>query len=402
MAKASEKRNLLVAQSGGPSMVINQSLVGVILAARGNPDVGSIYGALHGIQGILDENLIDLRKETPATLEAVAATPSSALGSVRRKPTAEDCEAIFEVLRKRNVKWFFYIGGNDSAETVHIINEQAGKAGHDLVCFHVPKTIDNDLRENDHTPGFGSAAAFVARALMGDDLDNRALGGVKIDIIMGRNAGFLTAASALARVYPDDGPHLIYMPERPFSTEQFIKDVKACMAKYGRCVVAVSEGIADEKGNLIASKFIHEVDSHGNAQLSGSGALGDALAALVKEKAGIKRVRADTFGYLQRSFPGVASPVDQEEARKAGIAAFEAAACGQYKSGSIAIRRVKGKKYDVTYDVVPLRNVARETRSMPDEFIAPEGNNVTQAFIDYAKPLLGELPAKALFKGVRA
>ena len=394
------KSNLLVAQSGGPSMVINQSLVGVVLAARGNPDVGKIYGALHGIQGILDEQFVDLRKETPANLEAVAATPSSALGSVRRKPTPEDCAAIFKVLQKNKIKWFFYIGGNDSAETANIINEYAQNAGEDLVCFHVPKTIDNDLRENDHTPGFGSAARFVACALMGDDLDNRALGGVKIDIIMGRHAGFLTAASALARVNKNDGPHLIYLPERPFSTTQFVKDVKDAVKTYGRCVVAVSEGIADKKGNLIASQFIHEVESHGNAQLSGSGALGDALANLIKDKAGIKRVRADTFGYLQRSFPGIASSVDQEEARKAGIAAFEAAASGKYKSGSIAIRRKKGRKYAVSFDVVPLKNVAKETRSMPDAFIAENGHDVTKAFIEYAAPIVGDLPVKAMLKGL--
>ena len=366
------KGNLLIAQSGGPSMVINQSLVGVILAARGNPDVGKIFGARHGIQGILDESFVDLRKPSVATLEAVAATPSSALGSVRRKPTEADCAAIFKILQKHGVKWFFYIGGNDSAETVHILGEHAAAAGEDIVCFHVPKTIDNDLRENDHTPGFGSAARFVACALMGDDLDNRALGGVKIDVIMGRHAGFLTAASALARVNPGDGPHLIYLPERPFSPTQFVSDVKAVVKREGRCVVAVSEGIADKKGNLIASKFLPR--------------------KLVLRK----RVRADTFGYLQRSFPGVASATDQEEARKAGIAAFEAAASGKWRSGSIAIRRKKGRKYAVSFDVVPLKSVAKETRSMPDVFIAENGHDVTDAFIAYARPLVGELPVKAM------
>ncbi len=392
--------NVLVAQSGGPSMVINQSLVGIILAARGNPGVGRILGARHGIQGILDESFADLRKETPARLEAVAATPSSALGSVRRKPTDADCAAILQVMRKRGIKWFFYIGGNDSAETVHILGEYAKAAGVEIVCFHVPKTIDNDLRVCDHTPGYGSAARFVACALMGDDLDNRALGGVKIDVIMGRHAGFLTAASALARVNPGDGPHLIYLPERPFSPAQFVKDVQAVVKQHGRCVVAVSEGIADKKGRLIAAQFLHEVDSHGNAQLSGSGALGDALADLVKEKTGIKRVRADTFGYLQRSFPGVASAVDQEEARKVGIAAFESAASGKWRSGSIAIRRKQGRKYAVAFDVVPLVSVAKETRSMPDAFIAENGHDVTDAFIAYARPLVGELPVKAMLKGM--
>ena len=239
-----KKGNMLIAQSGGPSMVINQSLVGAVLAARANRKVGKIYGSLHGIQGILDEQFIDLRKESKKTLEAVATTPSSALGSVRRKPTPEDCAAIFAVLKKLDIRYFFYIGGNDSAETAYIINEAAVKAEYGISCVHIPKTIDNDLRENDHTPGYGSAARFVACAVRGDDLDNRALGGVKIDVIMGRNAGFLTAASALARVDEDDGPHLVYLPERPFSIDRFIKDVKACMRKYGRCVAAVSEGIS--------------------------------------------------------------------------------------------------------------------------------------------------------------
>lgn len=392
-----KKGNMLVAQSGGPSMVINQSLVGVVLAARENKAVGKIYGALHGIQGILDEKFIDLRKESRSTLEAVANTPASALGSVRRKPTPEDCVAIFKVLKKLEIRYFFYIGGNDSAETVHIINEAAQQAAYGIRCFHIPKTIDNDLRENDHTPGYGSAARFVACAIKGDDLDNRALGGVKIDVIMGRNAGFLTAAAALARDEADDGPHLIYLPERPFTLEGFVKDVKAAMKKYGRCVIAVSEGIADKDGTPILAKYTKEVDSHGNVQLSGTGALGDLLAGIVKEKAGIKRVRADTFGYLQRSFPGIASATDAMEARLVGVAALQAAVCDDISSGSIAIKRKATKKYAVDFEVVPLRNVAKETRHMPDEFINKAGNDVTQAFIDYARPLVGALPKSERF-----
>jgi 6-phosphofructokinase 1 len=392
-----KKGNMLIAQSGGPSMVINQSLVGAVLAARDNQAVGKIYGALHGIQGILDETFIDLRKESRKTLEAVANTPSSALGSVRRKPTPEDCQSIFRVLRKLEIRYFFYIGGNDSAETVHIINEEAVQAGYGLGCFHIPKTIDNDLRENDHTPGFGSAARFVACAIKGDDLDNRALGGVKIDVIMGRNAGFLTAAAALAREEEDDGPHLVYLPERPFSVEGFVKDVKAAMKKYGRCVVAVSEGIADRDGTPIIAKFTQETDSHGNVQLSGTGALGDLLAKVVKEQAGIKRVRADTFGYLQRSFPGIASASDALEARLVGVAAVQAAVCVGMQSGSVAIKRKPTKKYGVNFEVVPLRSVAKETRHMPDAFINKAGNNVTQAFVEYARPLVGALPPSARF-----
>ena len=177
-------------------MVINESLVGAVLAARKSAKIGKIWGARHGIAGILKDDYLDLRKPSVARLRAVALTPSSALGSCRLKPTAEDCRAIFERFRRKGVGYFLYIGGNDSADAARIVAEEAEKAGYPLVVYHIPKTIDNDLRSCDHTPGFGSAARFVACALKGDDLDNRALGGVKIDVIMGRDAGFLTAASA--------------------------------------------------------------------------------------------------------------------------------------------------------------------------------------------------------------
>lgn len=393
--------NMLIAQSGGPSMVINQSLAGAVLAAHKLKAVGKIYGALHGIQGIMDENFIDLRKESMATLEAVAATPSSALGSVRHKPTPADCQAIFKVLRKQEIRYFFYIGGNDSAETAHIINQEARKENYEISCFHIPKTIDNDLRENDHTPGYGSAAKFVASAIKGDDLDNRALGGVKIDVIMGRNAGFLTAAAALARTDADDGPHLIYLPERTFTVKQFVADVKAVMKKYGRCVIAVSEGIADAKGTPILAKYTQEVDSHGNAQLSGTGALGDLLAKELKDKAKIKRVRADTFGYLQRSFPGVVSESDAAEARQVGVAAVKAAVVDNMMSGSIAIKRSKGETYAVTFEPVELHKVAKETRHMPAAYINKAGNYVTKAFIEYARPLVGPLPPCERFEQLK-
>lgn len=395
------KGNMLIAQSGGPTAVINQSLVGAVLEAKNHPQIKKIYGALHGIQGILDENLIDLKKESKSTLEAVANTPSSALGSVRRKPTPEDCAAIFKVLSAYDVRYFFYIGGNDSAETTHIINEEAKKAKYQLRCFHICKTIDNDLRENDHTPGFGSAGKFVAQAFMGDNLDNRALGGVKINIIMGRHAGFLTAAAALARQDEDDGPHLVYLPERAFSMEQFVADVKAVYDRLGRCVIAVSEGISDAEGTPIVTlgSASKEVDSHGNVQLSGTGALGDILSQELKAKTGITRVRADTFGYLQRSFAGCVSDVDAKEAAGVGATAVKEAISGN-KDGSIAIKRKPGKKYAVEFVRVPLKSVAKETQHMPDKFINKEGNNVTQAFIDYAAPIVGKLPKIGMLKKV--
>ena len=393
------KGNMLIAQSGGPSMVINQSLVGAVMEAKKHKQIKNIYGALHGIKGVLEEKMIDLRKESQATLEAVALSPSSALGSVRKKPTNEECVKIFSILRKYDIRYFFYIGGNDSAETAYIIQEEAKKENYALYCFHIPKTIDNDLLENDHTPGFASAAKFVACAVMGDNLDNRALKGVKIDVIMGRHAGFLTAASALAKVYPDDGPHLIYVPERPFSMEKFCEDVKNVYDRLGRCIVTVSEGIGDENGVAIATKFSKETDSHGNVQLSGTGALGDLLANEIKIRTQISRIRADTFGYLQRSFPGLVSKVDAAEARAVGIKAVKEAVAGQ-PEGSIAIRRKPGKKYQAYFERVPLKNVAHNTRHMPDEFINSAGNNVTDKFLAYAHPLVGDLPKIGRFKGV--
>ena len=392
------KMNMVVAQSGGPSMVINESLVGAVLEARKSARIGKILGARHGILGILGDDYVDLRKPSVRKLRAIAETPSSALGSCRKKPDAEDCRKIFEAFRAKNVGYFFYIGGNDSADAARIVAEEAEKAGYPLVVYHIPKTIDNDLRSCDHTPGFGSAAKFVASALRGDDLDNRALGGVKIDVIMGRDAGFLTAASALARVRPDDGPHLIYLPEVPFSLAKFEKDVAAAMKKFGRCVIAVSEGIRDAKGVSIGAQFAGgERDSHGNVQMSGTGALGDYLAKCLKATGKVKRVRADTFGYLQRSFPGVFSETDRREAFAAGQAAVKAALAGRLTKGTIAIVRENGAKYRVAFAPVPIQNAAKFTRSVPKEFIARNGHDVTAKFLDYARPIVGELPPCEVF-----
>ena len=389
-------KNVVIAQSGGPSMVINASLVGAVIALRSKATgskVGRIFGAVHGIEGILKGEYLDMRKISEKKLQAIAKTPSSALGSCRHKPTAEDCKLIFEEFRRREVGYFFFIGGNDSADAARIVADEAEKAGYPLVCFHIPKTIDNDLRSCDHTPGYGSAARFVACAVKGDDLDNRALGGVKIDFIMGRDAGFLAAASALARQRPDDGPHLIYLPETPFSETRFVRDVKSAMKKFGRCVIAVSEGIRGKDGIPIGAKLADgERDSHGNVQMSGTGALGDALARIVKAKCGIKRVRADTFGYLQRSFPGVVSETDREEAFLAGAAAVRAALESGENKGTIGIVREDAKSYKVAYAVRPITDAAKDTRSMPREFISPCGHDVTSAFVEYARPLVGELP----------
>jgi 6-phosphofructokinase 1 len=385
--------NVLIGQSGGPTAVINQSLVGLVETLVDDPKIGEIYGAVHGIQGILKDKLIDLRREKRSTLEAVARTPCAALRSVRKKPTREECVEILAGLRKHHVRYFFYIGGNDSAETAHILDEIASAEAYDVHLFHVPKTIDNDLRETDHCPGYGSAARFVAQAVMGDNQDNRSLPGVKIDVIMGRNAGWLTAASVLARQHDDDGPHLVYVPERVFDLDRFAADVDRVHKARGRCLVALSEGVHGPDGrSLVDSK---ETDSHGNVQLSGSGALGDMLAHEVKKRLGEKlRVRADTFGYLQRSFAGLASEVDAKEARAVGKFAAAEALKGKARHGSISIVRKKKGEYSVSYAVTDLAKVAKLTRPLEDRFIRGD-NDIAPEFLDYATPLVGKLPKTA-------
>jgi ATP-dependent phosphofructokinase / diphosphate-dependent phosphofructokinase len=383
---------VLVAQGGGPTAVVNQSIVGVVLESRKFHHVEKVYGALHGIHGIVNEDFVDLTQETTGNLEMVAETPSSALGSTRDKPDRKYCIEIFRVMQAHGIGCFFYIGGNDSVDTVRIVSDEARAANYPLRCIHIPKTIDNDLMVNDHTPGFPSAARFVAQAFTGVNLDNWALPGVYIGVVMGRNAGFLTAAAALGREFPDDGPHSIYMPERPFDLGNFLADIKTNMDRYGRCIAAVSEGITDIHNVPIANNLVarSEKDAHGNIQMGG-GALADFLTGTVKDKFGDSRVRGDTFGYIQRSFIGCVSDVDQREAREVGEKAVQYAMWGDC-DGSVTIHRAGD--YSVSYELSALEEVAGKTRRMPDEFIAASGTDVTDAFRLYLRPLLGKgMPA---------
>lgn len=383
---------ILVAQGGGPTAVINQSLVGVVLEARRHGAITRVYGARHGVRGIVDEDFVDLTQETSHNLELVAATPAAALGSTRDKPDLAYCREMFKVLQAHRIEHFFNIGGNDSSDTVRIVAEEAHAAGYPLRCIHIPKTIDNDLVLNDHTPGFPSAARFVAQAFAGANLDNAALPGVYIGVVMGRHAGFLTAASALGKKFADDGPHLIYLPERVFEIDRFLADVKATHERHGRCVVAVSEGIHDAAGAPILAQLAKDLerDAHGNVQLSGSGALADLLCEEIRSKLKIKRIRGDTFGYLQRSFVGCVSDVDAREAREVGEKAVQYAMWGfegQQRDGSVAIQRTGF--YSADYTLLPLEAVAGKTRTMDDAFIADSGTDVTDAFRMYLRPLLG-------------
>jgi len=400
------KGNALIGQSGGPTVVINQSLVGAIEEARKHAEIKKFFGARHGTKGILKEDFLNLFKVRPDRLEKVAGTPAAALGSVRHKPTEDECRQVFEIFRKNDIRYFFYIGGDDSAKSANIVNGMAAAAGYDLRIYHIPKTIDNNLMENDHSPGFGSAARFVASAVRGDDFDNRSLPGVKLNIIMGRDAGWLSAASMLARQKAGDGPHLIYLPEVPFTIEKFVADVKASYAEHGRCVICVSEGVRDPSGRLwaeIAGERLAmalkddaknffgkpKVDAFGHFQLSGTGLLADFLAGRIKEGTDVSRVRADTFGYLQRSFTGFASAVDAKEARQVARAAVRHACKGG--DGSMTIKREKGKTYKVYYESVALDLVAGKNREVPKEFICPDGNDICASFRAYCLPLVGGL-----------
>lgn len=382
----------VVAQSGGPTHVINESLIGVVIeASRNRGIITGLAGSRYGLEGIIKGDYVDLYRQSSTTLEEVATTPSAALGSSRKRfGKGINPEEFFQRLSSDGFVYFFYIGGNDSADNAEEVELTAKAKKYDLAVYHIPKTIDNDLRVSDHVPGYGTAAKFVAQGVMGDDLDNKAIPGVKIDVIMGRNGGFL-AAAALARRNQDDGPHLIYLPEVPFSDEQFLKDVKEAWERYGRVVVAVSEGIKYADGTLVAEP--KEVDEHGNKQLSGTGYLADKLAQIVKENTDVKRVRGDTFGYLQRSFPFERSAQDAKEARAVGIQAVKFAVSPNVPdSGTVIIRRGDGEKYSFYLEHAPLWQVAKKTKKVPRSFIAANAHDVTPAFIRYAKPLVGKLP----------
>lgn len=392
--------NAIIGQSGGPTAVINQSLVGIIEAAAACPSIHKVFGARHGVAGILADDLVRLDNQSARTLERVAVTPAAALGSVRKKVTHAECLAMFETFRQRDVNYLFYIGGNDSAETANILLECAREERYPIRVIHVPKTIDNDLKVTDHCPGYGSAAKFVAQAFMGDNLDNRSLNGVKINVVMGRHAGFLTAASALGRHHDDDGPHLIYVPEVSFNPRRFVADVKRTYKRLGRCLIAVSEGVHDSRGVTIAEKLTSSADrdSHGNVQLSGSGSLGDHLAGLIKQALPGVRVRADTFGYLQRSFAGCYSATDARESRRVGRDAVKFAMAS--KGGTVVLKRKPGNRYGVTTALAPLNRVAKFTKSMSRSYINAAGNDITPAFLKYAAPLAGPLHVVGRLRGM--
>ena len=377
-------KTYVIAQGGGPTAVINWTLVGAALEARKSGLRSRVLGARYGVRGLATGDLVDLSAVPEKDLLRIAATPSSALGSTRDKPDAAYCERILAALQKADADAFIYIGGNDTAGTLDILEKSAkGK----MAFIHAPKTVDNDLVENDHTPGFPSAALFVAEAFLSVDFDVRALPGVYVGIVMGRHAGFLTAASAAYRRDDKGGPHLVYPPESTFSVEKLIADVSEVRERLGRCVVAMSEGVAAEDGTPLAAKLAGKVekDPHGNVVLSG-GDLGVALQARLTKDLPKARVRVDTFGYPQRSFIGAINPLDQREAFEVGRIAVIAAETG---SASIAIA-VGGGRTELKQ--VPLASVAAKTRHMPGEFYDAKTAQVTAAGLAYFRRLLPPRP----------
>jgi 6-phosphofructokinase len=374
------RHTIVIAQGGGPTAVINQTVAGAALEAR---KAGmTVLGSLHGVRGIRDNRFVDLTAIPEAQLMAIAGTPSSALGSTRDKPDAAYCEAILKGLKAVGADAFLYIGGNDTAGTQAILADAAGGA---MAFVHAPKTIDNDLEENDHTPGFISAGALVAGAFLSIDLDFRALPGVYVGIVMGRHAGFLTAAASAWRMDEDAGPHLLYVPERAFDHARFIDDVKRTMDRHKRCTIAVSEGVSTADGRALVESLVPpdkiERDEHGNLQLGGTD-LASAFGRMLAEGLPGKRIRVDTFGFMPRGNIATISPVDQKEAFEAGAFAVRAIPEG---GASVALQ------FDGQATImkrVPLGSVAGKTRLMPDNFLHLEENTLSETGIAYLRRLL--------------
>jgi 6-phosphofructokinase len=379
-------------QSGGPTSVINASAAGVFQEALKQNNITAVYGAAHGIKGILDEKFYDIGKEDPYEIELLKTTPSSALGSVRYKlanieKDDSDYKRILEVFKKYNIRYFFYNGGNDSMDTCNKISKFLRDSGYECRVIGVPKTIDNDLVGTDHCPGYGSAAKYVATSCMEIYHDARVYdtGMITVIEIMGRNAGWLAAASALA-VHKGNGPDLIYLPELPFDMDKFIEETVSIYEKNGNAIVAVSEGIRDKNGRYISeygSDIAQDKDSFGHAQLGG---LAYTLANIAKDKSGAK-VRGIEFSLLQRCAAHIASLTDVNEAYLAGQVAVQSAING-ITDKMVAFERAEGTEYKCETKLVDLSVVANAEKKVPLEWMNKDGNGLTEDFVHYALPLI--------------
>lgn len=388
-------KNLLVAQSGGPTSAINATLAGVVENALSSPSVDKIYGSINGIQGVLTENLVDLKTKITnvSELDLLCQTPASALGSCRVKlkdpaVCADEYETIISVLRKYNIDCFIYIGGNDSMDTVSKLSRYAAQTGSDIRILGEPKTIDNDLIHTDHTPGFGSAARYVASTVREITIDANVYEKKSVTIIeiMGRHAGWLTAASALARKYTGDNPLLIYLPETAFDQEEFLKAVEKSFEKNCNVIVCVSEGIHDDKGTFIC-EYDNSVgtDTFGHKMLAGCGKY---LENLVRNRLGVK-ARSVELNVSQRCSASMMSATDQQEAIKAGEFGVQAALNGETgKMISFIRKETSDGTYIMECGLEDVNAICNEEKTVPSEWITEDGSDVTEAFINYARPLI--------------
>ncbi|WP_035796907.1 6-phosphofructokinase [Butyrivibrio sp. MB2005] len=393
------KKNAIVAQSGGPTSGINASLCGVIKAVIESQEFCRCYGALNGITGVLKGNYVDLTEKAEKDadfLDDLIRTPAMYLGSCRYKlcdykDDNSQYAFIFSEFERMNVGTFFYIGGNDSMDTVLRLSEYASRIGSDVRVIGIPKTIDNDLSVTDHTPGFGSAAKYIATSVLeiAHDTAIYPIKSVTIIEIMGRDAGWLTASAALARNEYSKAPHLIYLPETSFDKEAFLQDVREALDANDNVVIAVSEGIRDKDGNYITASE-SAIDSFGHQQLSGAG---KALEFLIKENIDVK-ARSVEVNILQRCAAHSLSAVDIDESFKLGHKAVEAAEAGETGCMTV-IKRLGDEPYEVTYGFEPIGNIANKVKSVPREWINDDGNDVKGELISYLRPLIqGEVAMK--------
>ncbi len=390
----------IIGQSGGPTAVINASVLGAVKAALNAPQITRVYGAAHGIRGVLDQQLYDMGMEDPAELELLKFTPSSALGTCRYKmknpdEDPSDYEKLLETFRRFDVRYFFYNGGNDSMDTCNKISKFMQKSGYECRVMGIPKTIDNDLFGTDHCPGFASAAKYIATSCMEVQHDASCYdtGMITIIEVMGRNAGWLTAASALA-TYAGAGPDLIYLPEVDFDMESFLSDVEKRYNATGKCLVVVSEGIHDAEGQFISKATTNNNDGFGHAQLGG---LANKLAEVVRSRVPSAKVRAIEPSLLQRCATHLASTTDATEAYLAGKTAVQAAVSGDTDKMVAFERDTVYGQYVCNTKLLPLENVANFEKKVPREWINAAGNGIERPFIDYVLPLIqGETGMKTV------
>ncbi len=385
-------RNCIVAQSGGPTTVINASLCGVIKAAMESMDIDRVYSASYGIQGLMKGNIMDLTDVCMEEVELLKCTPAAALGSCRYmlrswEESKEEYERIFRIFKEYGIGYFFYIGGNDSMDTVDKLSSYAKTINSDIRIMGVPKTIDNDLYGTDHTPGFGSAAKYIAASIMEIARDGAAYDKPVVNIIevMGRNAGWLAASAALARRDVIGAPDLIYLPEREFSIEEFASDVEKCRREKKQVTVVVSEGVKDSQGIYIAEyNSGKEVDAFGHIKMGGVASI---LGDVIKERISGGRVKTIEFNVLQRCAMHFASGTDIDEAYRCGYSAVTYALKGE-TGKMVILQRVSDQPYMCSTGLMNVGEVANREKKVPLSWITPEGNFITQEAIDYLQPLV--------------